>query len=87
MIYHPREHKITKITKFLAFWASMFIMAWLMVSIFHDDIKIPQREITLKIDLKNRVNICAPENNDLSLTLRQAQDDLKKFGSDLKISQ
>ena len=64
MIYHPREHKITKITKFLAFWMSLFAMLWFVILIFHDDVKIPQREITLKIDIKNKVNICSSEDND-----------------------
>lgn len=64
MIYHPKEHKVTKFIKLLAFWASIFVMSWLIILMFHDDIKIPQKEITLKVNMKNRVNICLPENED-----------------------
>lgn len=36
----------------------MLAMLWLVILIFHDDVEIPQKEITLKIDVKNKVNIC-----------------------------
>ena len=62
MIYHPEESKVTKLVKILAFWGSMLAMLWLFVLIFHDDINIPQKEVTLKINIKNQVNICLPED-------------------------
>ncbi len=64
MIYHPQESKVSKFVKILAFWGSMFCMLWLCIMIFHDDVKIPQKEITLLIDMTNRVNICLPAEED-----------------------
>lgn len=60
MIYHPEEHKIAKIVKFFAFWCSLFAMAWIFLAIFNADLNIPQREISLKLDVTNKVNICLP---------------------------
>jgi hypothetical protein len=62
MIYHPQESKVTKIIKILAFWISILGMLWLCILIFHDDIKIPQNEVKLNISIKNKVNICLPED-------------------------
>ncbi len=64
MIYHPLENKVTKFIKIIAFWSSILAMFWLFVLIFHDDVKIPQREVVVKVDIKNRVNICLPEEED-----------------------
>lgn len=61
MIYHPLENKVTKFIKIVAFWASMLAMLWLVILIFHDDVQVPQHEITVRIDMKDRVNICVPE--------------------------
>jgi len=58
MIYHPREHKFIKMFKILAFWVSILLMLWFCILVFHDDVKIPQKEVNLKIDLTNKVNIC-----------------------------
>lgn len=65
MIYHPRENKVTKIIKLVAFWMSLFAMFWLFILMFHDDIKIPQKSVTVKLDMKNRVNICLPEDDEV----------------------
>ena len=61
MIYHPHESKFTKFIKIIAFWGSMFCMLWLCIMVFHDDVEIPQKEVTLNLDVKNRVNICLTE--------------------------
>jgi len=64
MIYHPQESKVTKIIKVLAFWSSILGMLWLCVLVFHDDVQIPQKEVTLNVDVKNKVNICLPEDEE-----------------------
>jgi hypothetical protein len=61
MLYHPQENIISKIVKIIAFGTSLFVMIWLSLLVLVDDIKIPQKEISLKIDLKNKINICLPE--------------------------
>lgn len=63
MLYHPEEHIFSKITKLIAFGASLFVMMWLFSLVFFDDIKIPQEEITLKLNINNQVNICLPDDS------------------------
>ncbi len=64
MIYHPQESKVTKFIKIVAFWTSILGMLWLVILIFHDDVKVPQKEVVVNIDVKNHVNICLPESKD-----------------------
>jgi hypothetical protein len=66
MIYHPKEKKVTKIIKLLAFWFSLLLMMWFVILIFHDDVKIPQRTTVMKLNMKNKINICRPEKEDVS---------------------
>jgi branched-subunit amino acid transport protein AzlD len=66
MICHPQENKITKIIRFLAFWLSILIMIWLFILVFHDDVKVLQHEVTVKIDLKNKINICNPQDGEFA---------------------
>lgn len=63
MFYHPSDSKVTLIIKHLAFWGSLIAMFALFIFLFRDDVKIPQKEITIKIDVKNKVNVCLPEDD------------------------
>jgi hypothetical protein len=65
MIYHPNESGFSKFVKITAFWISMLGMMWLFVLMFHDNIKIPQQQITLKIDVSQNINICLPEDEEI----------------------
>lgn len=40
-------------------------MVWLFVLMFLDDIKIPQKTVLVEIDVKNKINICLPENDEI----------------------
>ena len=62
MLYHPSDSKITIIIKHLVFWSSLIVMFGLFLFLFHDEINIPQREISLEVDIKNKVNICSPDD-------------------------
>lgn len=64
MIYHPKENKVTKILKLVAFWASLLVMTWFVILIFHDDVKIPQHDVVMKLNVKNKINICQPEKEE-----------------------
>jgi len=66
MIYHPKEKKVTKIIKLVAFWASLLLMMWFVILIFHDDVKIPQRDTVMKLNMKNKMNICQSEKEEVS---------------------
>lgn len=65
MLSYPKENKVTRFIKLSAFWLSLLTMLWLFVLVFHDEIKIPKREIALKIDITNKVNICLPEDDEI----------------------
>jgi len=65
MFYHHHDDNFTKITKHLTLWISLLTTLVLFIFLFRDDIKIPQKEIILKIDVKNKVNICLPENDEI----------------------
>jgi hypothetical protein len=47
-------------------WVSLAALFLLVVFLIRDDAKIPQKEIILKIDVKNKVNICLPEDDEFS---------------------
>jgi len=46
---------------FLFFTAPIMLSVIFLVVIKSDDIKIPQKEIVVKIDIKNKINICLPD--------------------------
>ncbi|OFW95423.1 MAG: hypothetical protein A2887_06845 [Alphaproteobacteria bacterium RIFCSPLOWO2_01_FULL_40_26] len=62
MLYHPFDNKFTILLKHLVFWAALFSMFALFVFLVFDDTKILQKEVILKIDIKDKVNICLPED-------------------------
>ena len=62
MFYHPFDSKLTIFLKHSVFWAALIAMFALFVFLVSDDTKLPQREIILKIDIEDKVNICLPED-------------------------
>lgn len=62
MFHHPSDNKFTMFTKHSFFWIGLLSMFVLFVFLFRDDAKIPQREVVIKIDVRDRVNICLPED-------------------------
>lgn len=61
MFQSPRGNKITEATKHLVFFASLAMIIVVLIFLIRDEAKIPQREIVLKIDLSNRINVCEPK--------------------------
>lgn len=65
MFYHPHDTKIAAFTKHLAFWIGLCSMFALFIFLtISEEIEAPQKEVTLEIDIKNRVNICLPEDEE-----------------------
>lgn len=62
MFYHPNDNGFTAIVKHLVFWASLITMFGMFILLFRDDAKIPQKDVIVKLDVKNKVNICQPED-------------------------
>ncbi len=65
MFYLPNETRFTKITKHAVFWLSIAVMFAIFIMLFNDDAKIPRREIVMKVDIRNKVNVCLPEEDDI----------------------
>ena len=63
MFYYPHDNKITRILKHLAFWTGLLLMFLFFVFLINDEAKIPQKEVILEIDMKNKVNICLPADD------------------------
>lgn len=61
MFYHPNDNKFTLIIKHLTALLALVSMIALFVYVVLDEVKIPQKETTIIIDVKNKVNICLPE--------------------------
>lgn len=49
--------------KYAAIITSLILMFVFLSFIFADDLKIPQREVTMSISIKNQVNICLPNED------------------------
>ncbi len=63
MFYHRRESRLSIFIKYSLFWTgliSMVVVAFLLVK--KNDIKIPQRDVVVKVDIKNKINICLPDD-------------------------
>lgn len=60
MFYHPNDNNVTMFAKHAIFWVGLLSMFALVVFLFRDEAKIPQREVVIKIDVKNKVNVCLP---------------------------
>ncbi len=58
MFYHPYDSGNAAAIKHLIFWVSLFGMFALFIFLICDDAKIAQKEVSLKIDVRNKVNIC-----------------------------
>ncbi|MBL6665321.1 MAG: hypothetical protein ISQ34_05720 [Rickettsiales bacterium] len=65
MLYHPKEHIVSKIVKLIAFWASIFVMFSIILSLLIGDPKIKQRVVEMDLELKDHINICLPEEEDV----------------------
>ncbi len=62
MLYNIHDNTFSRTFKQLVFWLSLLAMLGLVAFLFKDEIKLPQHRITLVVDLKNKINICTPDN-------------------------
>lgn len=66
MFYHPNDSKFTIILRHSAFWIALLSMFAMFLFFLGDEINIPQKQVVVEIDVKNRINICLPEGDDLA---------------------
>jgi len=64
MIYNLNDTKISKFIKLSIFWISLIAMFLIFTKIIKYDIKPPQKQTSIAIDIKNKVNICLPKKED-----------------------
>ncbi len=62
MFYHQSENKLTIIIKHFAAFIALISMAALFIYVILDDVNAPQQEMVIEIDVKNKINICLPED-------------------------
>ena len=62
MLYNIHDNNFSKIFKQLVFWLSLGAMFGLFIFLLQSEMKLPQHQITLEVDIKNKVNICSPDN-------------------------
>ena len=62
MLYNIHDTNFSKLLKQLVFWLSLSAMVGLFVFLLKNEINLPQRQITLDVDIKNKVNVCLPDN-------------------------
>lgn len=62
MFYHKKESKSSILTKYFLFWGGLISMVIIFILLLgRSDIKIPQKDIVVTIDIKDKVNICLPD--------------------------
>ncbi len=60
MLYNAFDTKFSKITKQLIFWLSLAAMLGLCMFLLSSETKLPQRQISIDVDIKDKINICTP---------------------------
>lgn len=66
MFYHPNDNLFTVIIKHLLGFAALISLFALLVYAIFDEAQIPQREITVLINVEDRINICTPGEDDIA---------------------
>jgi hypothetical protein len=61
-IFHHKQKDRLSIIKYFLFWFAMLSMLLMLAILINkNNIQIPQKEITLNVDIKDKVNICLPD--------------------------
>jgi len=60
MLYNSSDTNFSKLTKQLIFWLSLASMVGLFLFLLSSETKLPQRKISINIDIKDKINICTP---------------------------
>ena len=65
MPFYSSDNRVVAVMQYVVLWVSLFVMFALFILLFRADLKIPQQTITQKIDIKNKINICLPEDPEI----------------------
>ncbi len=61
MSRYDEKNNVLAITQYVVLWVGLFVTLAAFVLLFRADFKVPQRQVVLQLDIKNKVNICLPE--------------------------
>ena len=64
MQYPQNDNKLLLIIKHIAALIALLVMVGLFIYVILDDFKITQKQVTIVLDVKNKVNICLPETDE-----------------------
>lgn len=64
MFYYTHDSKIINAVRHIVFWTSLFAMFGLFAFVVFTDENISQKEKVVQLDLKNKINICTPDDTD-----------------------
>lgn len=62
MPFHSNDKRVIAVMQHAILWVSIFVMFALFILLFRADFKVPQKTVTMQIDVKNKVNICLPDD-------------------------
>lgn len=62
MSFEPNENRVLAAMQYVLLWVSLFLMFAFFILMFRADFQVPQKTTLLKIDIKNKVNICLPDD-------------------------
>ena len=65
MLYNFNDNRSSRIIKLLVFWLSLGAMFLLFAVLLRNEIKPIQKASSIEIDIKNKINICLPEEGEI----------------------
>ena len=57
-MFQNDRNGIIEVIKDIFFWVSFISMFAVFILLFNDDLKVPKQEAVIKIDVKNKLNMC-----------------------------
>lgn len=60
MLYNHDDTAFSHFIKQLVFWLSLIAMFSLFIFILTSDTDLPQQKMIVELDIKDKINICAP---------------------------
>ena len=64
MPFYSSDNRVVAVMQYVVLWVSLFAMFALFILLFRADFKMPQKTVTQKIDIKNKINICLPDDSE-----------------------
>ena len=66
MPFYSSDNRVIAAMQYIVLWVSLFVMFAFFILLFRADLKVPQKTVSVKIDIKNKINVCLPEDLDFA---------------------